>query len=130
MNIERFPVGIDVASCAEKIKLAAAAFPMGVMAHINSQANCAKMGYAAAPDQILEIFRPDYAVKIWSVEKQAGLDIPIRIHLSEYEGKTWVAYRLPTSVFRPWNNRDLHSIGVELDFIFLRLLSALDDVRV
>jgi len=103
---------------------------MGLVAHANGQANCAKKGIEVPADQVLEVFRPDYAVKVWAAEKAAGIDIPLRIHLYEADGRTWIAYRPATEVFKPYSNPQLDVLGGELDAIFNQLLATLDAWRI
>jgi uncharacterized protein (DUF302 family) len=122
----RFAVSVSVDEAAAKLIAAIAAYPMGLVAHANGQANCAKKGIAVPADQVLEVFRPDYAVKVWAAEKAAGIDIPLRIHLYEAGGRTWVAHRTASEVFRPYVNPQLDVLGGELDVIFNQLLSTLD----
>jgi uncharacterized protein (DUF302 family) len=122
----RFAVSLPVDEVAEKLIAAIAAYPMGLVAHANGQANCAKKGISVPADQVLEVFRPDYAVKVWKAEKAAGIDIPLRIHLYEANGKAWVAYRPATEVFEPYANPQLDALGGELDLIFNQLLASLD----
>lgn len=122
----RFAVSISVDEAAVKLIAAIAAYPMGLVAHANGQANCAKKGMTVPADQVLEVFRPDYAVKVWAADKSAGIDIPLRIHLYEADSKTWVAYRTASEVFRPYANVQLDAVGAELDLIFNQLLAALD----
>jgi uncharacterized protein (DUF302 family) len=122
----RFAVSLPVAEAAEKLIAAIAAYPMGLVAHADGQANCAKKGIAVPADQVLEVFRPDYAVKVWAADKAAGIDIPLRIHLYEADGRTWVAHRPASDVFKPYVNPQLDVLGGELDAIFNQLLSALD----
>lgn len=129
MELARFRVRLPAAEAVERLTAAVAAVPMGLVAHINGQANCLKKGIEVPFDQILEVFRPDFAVKVWTADKRAGLDIPIRIHVCEAGGATWVACRLPSAVFAPYGNAALTALGGELDAIFLRILSALDDVK-
>ena len=126
----RFAVSLSVDETAEKLIAAIAAYPMGLVAHANGQANCAKKGIDVPADQVLEVFRPDYAVKVWAAEKAAGIDIPLRIHLYEAGGKTWVAYRPAAEVFKPYVNPQLDVLGGELDVIFNQLLAALDAWRI
>jgi len=121
-----FAVSLSVDEAAEKLTAVIAAYPMGLVAHINGQANCAKKGITVPPDQILEVFRPDYAVKVWAAEKAAGFDIPLRIHLYEANGRTWVAHRPASTVFQPYANSQLDALGVELDATFNHLLATLD----
>lgn len=96
---------------------------MRLVAHINGQANARKIGKEVPADQILEIFRPDFAVRVWQACKPAGHDIPLRIHVYEDEGKTLVACRMPSEVFAPFGSPELMAIGAELDAIFAAILS-------
>lgn len=122
----RFAVSLSVDVAADKLIAAIAAYPMGLVAHANGQANCAKKGIEVAADQVLEVFRPDYAVKVWKAEKAAGIDIPLRIHLYEADGRTWIAYRPAVEVFKSYANPQLDVLGGELDLIFNQLLATLD----
>ena len=107
--ISRLQEGIDAAG-------------MRIVAHINGQANAAKMGIEVPADQILEVFRPDYAIQVWKAHKPAGHDIPLRIHVYEDEGKVNIACRMPSEVFAPFNSAELDKIGEELDGIFTKIL--------
>jgi uncharacterized protein (DUF302 family) len=98
---------------------------MRLVAHINGQANAAKIGKTVPADQILEVFRPDFAVRVWQACKPAGIDIPLRIHIYENEaGKTIVTFRTASEIFAPYNNAALMEIGKELDAIFTSILDA------
>lgn len=95
---------------------------MRVVAHIDGQANAARMGKEVPADQILEVFRPDYAIRVWQACKPAGHDIPLRIHVYEDGEHVVVACRMPSEVFAPFGSTELHAIGVELDAVFDRIL--------
>jgi uncharacterized protein (DUF302 family) len=122
----RFAVSLSVDAAVEKLLAAIAAYPMGLVAHANGQANCAKKGISVPADQVLEVFRPDYAVKVWAADKTAGIDIPLRIHVYEAGGRTWVAHRTASEIFRPYANVRLDAVGGELDLVFNQLLATLD----
>lgn len=96
---------------------------MRVVAHINGQANAAKMGKEVTADQILEVFRPDYAIRVWNACKPAGHDIPLRIHVYEDGEDVIVACRMPSEVFEAFDSAELDAIGVELDTVFANILS-------
>lgn len=96
---------------------------MRVVAHINGQANAAKMGKEVPADQILEVFRPDFAIRVWAACKPAGHDIPLRIHVYEDGDAVKVACRLPSEVFAPFDAPALTEIGAELDGIFNNILA-------
>lgn len=121
----RFAVSLGVDDAAQKLIAAVAAYPMGLTAHINGQDNCARKGMDVPADQILEVFRPDYAAKVWAAEKTAGIDIPLRIHLYAQDGRTWIAHRTASETFRPYANPGLDALGAELDAIFRQILGVL-----
>jgi len=125
----RFTVNLDTDTAAAKLTEAVQAVPMGLVAHINGQANAAKKGITVPADQILEVFRPDFAIRVWKAEKAAGMDIPLRIHLYETAGKTVVAFRTAEEVFAPYANGELNAIAADLDPIFTGILSALDPYK-
>lgn len=99
---------------------------MRLVAHINGQANAAKMGKSVPADQILEVFRPDFAIRVWQACKPAGMDIPLRIHIYEDNtGKVIVAFRTAAETFEHYSSPELMEIGEELDGIFVDILSVL-----
>jgi len=124
-----FTVTLDADAAAAKLSAAAQAVPMGLVAHINGQANAAKKGISVPSDQILEIFRPDFAIRVWKAHKPAGIDIPLRVHLYDSEGKTVVAFRTAREVFAPYANPELNSIAADIDPIFMGILESLDPYK-
>lgn len=100
---------------------------MRLVAHINGQANAAKLGKTVPADQILEIFRPDFAIRVWDACKPAGMDIPLRVHVYENSaGEAVVAYRTPSDVFQAHGSDALMTIAAELDPIFAAITAAAD----
>lgn len=120
-----FTVNLDVDNTVAKLSEAIQAVPMGLVAHINGQANAAKRGLTVPADQILEVFRPDFAIRVWQADKRAGIDIPLRIHVYEAEGKTYVAMRSPVEVFAPYDNAGLDKLATELAPIFDNIFASL-----
>jgi uncharacterized protein (DUF302 family) len=125
----QFCVSLDVDASAARLIDAISAVPMGLVAHINGQANAAKRGITVAADQILEVFRPDFAVRVWQADKRAGIDIPLRIHLYAVADYTVVAMRSPVEVFAAYANPQLDAIAAELVPIFDTILAALTAYR-
>jgi uncharacterized protein (DUF302 family) len=124
-----FTLNLDADTAAAKLTEAAQAVPMGVLAHLNGQANCARKGIAVPADQVLEIFRPDFAIRVWQAHKPAGIDIPLRIHLYDAGGKTVVNYRTAAEVFAPYSSPALDAIAGDIDPIIARILAALDPYK-
>jgi uncharacterized protein (DUF302 family) len=121
--MKTIPTGLTVEGALSSLVSAIEAANMRIVAHINGQANAAKMGKEVPADQILEVFRPDYAVRVWQACKPAGHDIPLRIHLYEDGDNVMVACRMPSEVFAPFGSPELDAIGVELDEVFGKILS-------
>jgi uncharacterized protein (DUF302 family) len=108
----------------EKLKQGIEQSGLRLVAHINGQANAAKIGKEVPADQILEVFRPDFAIRVWQACKPAGHDIPLRIHIYEDGDQVKVACRMPSEVFKPFSSSELDEIGVELDALFDQILSS------
>lgn len=111
----------------ERLTAAVAEVNLRVVAHINGQANAAKMGKTVPADQILEIFRPDFAVRVWAACKAAGHDIPLRIHVYEEDDQTRVSCRMPSETFKPFASAGLDAIAAELDPLFEQILATVKD---
>lgn len=109
----------------EKLLAAIETENMRVVAHINGQANAAKIGKQVPADQILEVFRPDFAVRVWAACKPAGIDIPLRIHVYEVDDEVKVACRMPGEIFAPYDSPALAEIGAELDVIFNNIIDSI-----
>jgi uncharacterized protein (DUF302 family) len=124
-----FTVSLDADAAAAKLIEAAQAVPMGVLAHLNGQANCAKKGINVPADQILEIFRPDFAIRVWKAHKPAGIDIPLRIHLVRAEGGTVVSFPHRRKVFAPYSKPELDAIAADIDTIFSGILATLNSFK-
>lgn len=124
-----FNVTLDADAAAAKLIEAIQAVPMGLVAHVNGQANAAKRGISVPADQILEVFRPDFAIRVWQAHKPAGIEIPLRIYLYDAGGKTTVTYRSAQEVFAPYANAGLNAIASDVDPIFKGILAALDPYK-
>jgi uncharacterized protein (DUF302 family) len=120
-----FAVALSVDEAAGVLRQALAQVPLNVVAHIDGQANAARIGAAVPADQILEVFRPDLAVKVWQAHKPAGIDIPLRIHLYEEDGRTWVRFRTPSEVFSRHRSPALDALAVQIDPLFGDALASL-----
>ena len=55
-----------------------------------------------------------------------GAGMRAALQLESPDGRTWVAYRPATDVFKPYVNPQLDGLGSELDAIFNQLLATLD----
>ena len=119
--------GLPVEEVITQLKAAIDAENMRLVTHIDGQANAKRMGKTVAADQILEVFRPDYAIRVWGACKPAGMDIPLRIHVYEdSDGGVVVSYREAREVFAPYQSEALQPIADELDGIFSKILKVIE----
>jgi uncharacterized protein (DUF302 family) len=121
--MKSFKTSLSAEATVTSLLTAIEAANMRIVAHINGQANAKKMGKEVPADQILEVFRPDFAIRVWQACKPAGHDIPLRIHVYEDGSDVIVSCRMPSEVFAPFGSPELDAIGVELDSIFENILS-------
>lgn len=120
---------LDVEETVACLKQAIEAQGMRLVSHINGQANAARIGKQVPGDQVLEVFRPDFAIRVWQACKPAGIEIPVRIHVYENaEGMTRVACREPSALFARYESAALNAIGLELDEIFEAILASVPEV--
>jgi uncharacterized protein (DUF302 family) len=126
-SMKTFTTSLSAEETVSGLLAAIEAENMRVVAHINGQANAAKMGKEVPADQILEVFRPDFAIRVWAACKPAGHDIPLRIHVYEDGDDVKVACRLPSEVFAPFGSAELDAIGAELDVIFNNILNQIPE---
>ncbi|ADC71486.1 protein of unknown function DUF302 [Thioalkalivibrio sp. K90mix] len=117
---------LDPETAVERLKQAIEAQGLKLVSHINGQANAAKIGVEVPTDQILEVFHPSYAVRVWQACKHAGIDIPLRIHVSGEGGVLCIRTRSAREVFKPWASPELDAIGAELDPKLQAILDTLE----
>lgn len=128
MLVKTTPLGPDEAITA--LREAVAAENMRVVHHINGQANARLIGRDVPADQILEIFRPDFAIRVWAAHKPAGIDIPLRIHVYvDAEGGTTVQCRMPREVFAPYGSDALMAVADDLEPVFAAILAAVPEAE-
>lgn len=104
---------------AEALERAIAEEKMGLVCHANAQRGAAGRGVTIKGNQVLMVFRPDFAIRLLAADPKAGFEAPIRIYLYENaDGTATVSYSPPSAVFASYRNREVQAIGAELDPIF------------
>lgn len=127
MISQRLSIAVDEA--VRLLTEGIAAAPLALVAHIDGQANAARRGIVVPADQILEVFRPDFALRVWAADKRAGIDIPLRIHVYDAGGATVVAHRPPSEVFRPYANPALDEVAADLAPLLERVFAPLQSAQ-
>jgi uncharacterized protein (DUF302 family) len=104
---------------AEALERAIAEEKMGLVCHANAQRGAAGRGVTIKGNQVLMVFRPDFAIRLLAADPRAGFEAPIRIYVYENnDGTATVSYVPPSAVFAPYRNPEVQAIGTELDPIF------------
>jgi uncharacterized protein (DUF302 family) len=104
---------------AEALERAVTDEKMGLVCHANAQRAAAGRGVAIKGNQVLMVFRNDFAVRLLAADPASGFEAPIRIYVYENaDGTATVSYLPPTVVFAPYRHPDVQAIAKELDPIF------------
>jgi uncharacterized protein (DUF302 family) len=94
---------------------------------------CASCGAAARGitipgNMVVGVYRNDFALRMLEASVPAGIEAPIRFYLTEQEdGTAALSYRLPSTVFAPYENDELDALAKELDVIWARIIEAATD---
>ena len=104
---------------AEAMEQAIAAQKMALVCHANAQRGAAARGVTIKGNQVLMIFRNDFAARLIAADPRAAYEAPIRIYLYENpDGTATVTYVRPSTLLAPYSHPDVRVVGAELDPIF------------
>lgn len=104
---------------AEALERAVADEKMGLVCHANAQRAAAGRGVTIKGNQVLMVFRNDFAVRLLAADPAAGFEAPIRVYVYENpDGTATVSYLPPTVVFAPYRHPGVQAVARDLDPIF------------
>jgi len=104
---------------AEALERAVTDEKMGLVCHANAQRAAAGRGVTIKGNQVLMVFRNDFAVRLLAADPAAGFEAPIRIYIYENgDGTATVSYTPPSAVFSPYRHPEVQAVARELDPIF------------
>lgn len=104
---------------AEALEQAVAEQKMALVCHANAQAGAAARGVKIKGNQVLMVFRNDFAVRLLAADPRAGFEAPIRIYVHENpDGTATVSYLPPSAVLAPYPHPEVKKVAAELDPIF------------
>lgn len=111
------------AAVARALERAIAEEKMALVCHANAQRGAAARGVVITGNQVLMVFRNDFAVRLLAADPAAGFEAPIRLYVYENpDGTATVSYVVPTVVFEEYRHPDVQAIARELDPIFKRIV--------
>jgi uncharacterized protein (DUF302 family) len=108
------------ARVAEALERAVTEEKMGLVCHANAQRAAVGRGVAIKGNQVLMVFRNDFAVRLLAADPAAGFEAPIRIYVYENtDGTATVSYLPPSVVLAPYRRHpEVQAVAEELDGIF------------
>ena len=103
---------------------------MALVCHANAQRGAAARGVSIKGNQVMMVFRNDFAVRLLAADPKAGFEAPIRIYLYENpDGTATVTYAPPSAVFVPYRHPEVQAVAAELDPIFKTIVDRALAVR-
>ncbi len=110
---------VQFARVAEALERAVTEEKMGLVCHANAQRAAAGRGVTIKGNQVLMVFRNDFAVRLLAADPAAGFEAPIRIYVYENtDGTGTVSYLPPSVVLAPYRHPEVQAVARELDGIF------------
>ncbi|PKM45728.1 MAG: hypothetical protein CVV05_05565 [Gammaproteobacteria bacterium HGW-Gammaproteobacteria-1] len=108
-----------------RLEQAIAANGMGLVARASASGGAAKRGVTIPGNEVLMVFRNDYAVRMLAASVPAGIEAPLRIYVTENaDGTANITYRRPSAVFAPYRNKALDTMAAELDPVVAKIVAA------
>lgn len=108
---------------AEALERAVGEEKMALVCHANAQRGAAARGVTIRGNQVMMVFRNDFAVRLLAADPAAGFEAPIRIYVYENaDGTATVSYIPPSAVFASYRHPEVQAVARELDGIFERIV--------
>lgn len=108
---------------AEALERAVTDQKMALVCHANAQRGAAARGVTIKGNQVLMVFRNDFAVRLLAADPAAGFEAPIRVYIYENaDGTATVSYLPPSAVFAPYRHPEVQAVARELDVIFKTII--------
>jgi uncharacterized protein (DUF302 family) len=111
------------AKVAQALEQAIADEKMALVCHANAQRGAAARGVTIKGNQVMMVFRNDFAVRLLAADPAAGFEAPIRIYLYENaDGTATVTHLRPSAVLAPYAHPEVRAVAAELDPIFRKIV--------
>ncbi len=93
---------------------------MAIIRQIHFHDMLSVVGIEAEQMLTFETFHPRYGKVVYANDRDAFIELPLRIHVREMDGKVIVRYRPPSAVFAGYTG--LSDLGAELDQMFAEIV--------
>lgn len=118
------PTPHGFAQLEERLEAAVERAKMGLVTRASASEGAQRRGVMIRGDAVIGVFRNDFAVRMLAADIDAGIEAPIRLHLTEEaDGTTSIRYWLPSAVFARYEGEAIQALGRELDPIFTAIVT-------
>ncbi|MGE3289773.1 MAG: DUF302 domain-containing protein [Geminicoccaceae bacterium] len=108
----------------ERLKAAIERAKMGLVTRASASEGAQRRGVTIRGDIVIGVFRNDFAVRMLEGNIDAGIEAPIRLHLTEEpDGTASIRYWLPSAVFGRYPSEAIAALGAELDPILAGIVA-------
>ncbi len=111
----------DFRTVSARIQNGLKARKMAIVRQIHFHAMLAVVGISAAPATTYETFHPRFGKIVYDNDRDAFIELPLRIHVRETDDGVIIRYRTPSSIFAAYDG--LSDMGAELDRIFAEIVA-------
>lgn len=105
-----------------KLKKAITASKLVIVKQVPYSKMIAMVGVKAEKTVGLEVFHPRYGKVIYQTNKDAMIEVPLRILVRDQGGEVMIRYRKPSAVFASYSG--LSGLGQELDTVFDKIVTS------
>ena len=124
-DIETIKTSKSFSELKEALDTAVKANEMLLVTRACASCGAAGRGIEIPGNMVVGVYRNDFALRMLEASIPAGIEAPIRFYLTENaDGTASLSYRLPSTVFAPYQNADLDSMAAELDVIWQKIIDA------
>ena len=110
-------------STVTKLKKAITAHKLVIVKEVPFTKMLGMVGVKAEKMIGFEIFHPRYGKVLYANDKNAFVDVPLRIFLQDKDGEVMIRYRKPSAIFADYSG--LSGLGDELDQIFAKIVESI-----
>lgn len=122
---EVVPTTKDFDTLVADVRAAVEAAPIAVVTEASASQGAQAQGFEIPGNQVLGLFRNDYARRMLEASVAAGIEAPIRLYVTEgADGTATLSWKTPSHVFAPYmeeGGADLRALAEELDAVFADL---------
>ena len=101
-----------------RVEKAAEKNGLGVVASASASRGAAARGVKIPGNAVVMVFRNDLAVRLLAASVPAGIEVPLRLYVTENrDGTATLSFRAPGALFAPYRSPEVGRLARELDAI-------------